>query len=76
MTNRMLTRVWVAFEFSFLCLSLSMLPIGNAEDQQMESTRQIGVSSYQEPNRNYCGLYRSVNFLKKEKISRSLGSRA
>jgi len=66
MANRMLTRFWVAL-FSFLCLSLSMLPIGNAEGQQMESTRQIGVSSYQEPNRNYCGSERTARALRRIK---------
>ncbi|MBW4456470.1 MAG: HEAT repeat domain-containing protein [Nostoc indistinguendum CM1-VF10] len=48
----------VALEISFLCLWLSMLPMGNAWGQEMERTLQ--VSSFQKPNRNYCGSERTA----------------
>ncbi|MDZ8257148.1 MAG: HEAT repeat domain-containing protein [Nostoc sp. ChiQUE01b] len=53
-----LVKFQVALEISFLCLWLSMLPMGNAWGQKMERT--LYVSSYQEPNRNYCGFERTA----------------
>lgn len=53
-----LVKFQVALEISFLCLWLSMLPMGNAWGQGMERT--LHVSSYQEPNRNYCGSERTA----------------
>lgn len=52
MVNRTQKRFWVAL------LSLSVLPMGNAWGQEIE--RSLGVSSYREPNRNYCGSERTV----------------
>ncbi|MDZ8093066.1 MAG: HEAT repeat domain-containing protein [Nostoc sp. DedQUE05] len=53
-----LVKFQVALEISFLCLWLSMLPIGNVWGQEKERT--LSVSSYQEPNRNYCGSERTA----------------
>ncbi|MDZ7951898.1 HEAT repeat domain-containing protein [Nostoc sp. DedQUE09] len=63
-----LVKFQVALEISFLCLWLSMLPMGNAWGQEMERT--LRVSSFQKPNRNYCGSERTA------RASQRIGSQA
>ena len=58
MVNVRSYKFWGVLELSFLCLSLSILPVGSAWGQEMERTLQ--VTSYQEPNRNYCGSERTA----------------